>query len=270
MMKVSGIYVIVNTKNGKVYIGQTVNFSARWKTHSYNLTNGTHVNRHLQAAWNKYKPKAFKFKILEYCEVGILDEREQHYLNAYMPKDMCYNVALDVRASRRGAIISEETRRKLSKAHKGKVLSEDHRHKLSKAHKGKVLTKDHRRKIGEANKGRIVTDETRRKIGEKSKNISKETRLKMSEARKNISPETRRKLSEASKNRSTETRRKLSDANKRRPPISQETRQRLSEAQKKRPPMSAETRRKISEAATRREAQRRQQVANMPTEGLTP
>lgn len=68
----------------------------------------------------------------------------------------------------------------------GKVTSEETRQKLSEAHKGKIVSDETRRKLSEAGKGRIVSDETRRKLSEarKGRKVSDETRRKMSEARK--------------------------------------------------------------------------------------
>lgn len=98
MNNISGIYVILNKKNGKVYIGQAVDFRRRWINHKAALRNNYHGNRHLQAAWNKYGEKPFKFQKLEYCAIEQLDEREQHYLDIYMSKGLCYNIAKDVKS----------------------------------------------------------------------------------------------------------------------------------------------------------------------------
>ena len=60
-----------------------------------------------------------------------------------------------------GLYLTEEHRQKLSEAHKGipgywkgKKLYDDTKIKLSKAHKGKKLSAEHKLKIGEAHKGR--------------------------------------------------------------------------------------------------------------------
>ena len=72
---------------------------------------------------------------------------------------------------------------RISKAHKGeknhffgKHLSEEHKRKLSKAKKGKHLSEEHKRKLSEAQKG-----EKNHNYG---KQLSDETRKKMSEAAK--------------------------------------------------------------------------------------
>lgn len=96
---------------------------------------------------------------------------------------------------------------------KGKHHSEESRRKLSEAHKGnksclgkhKHHSEETRRKISEAKKGRHHSEESRRKMSEakKGKHHSEETRRKQSEALKGIkrSEETRRKISEAMKRR---------------------------------------------------------------------
>ena len=52
------IYIIENTKNGKVYIGQVgqgknTNFNTRINNHYKSLNRGKHKNKHLQSAWNQ-------------------------------------------------------------------------------------------------------------------------------------------------------------------------------------------------------------------------
>ena len=204
---VSGIYIICHVKSGKVYIGQAMDISDRWKEHERELNKGVHHNRHLQNAWNKYGADAFKFQIFEYCAVEQLNERETHYIEIYRPRGLCYN-ATNGGEGVRGHIHSDETRRKISDSKKN--ISDETRRRMSDAQKNKpppMLGKKH-------------SDETRHKLSESHKGIthSDETRRKMSEARKNISDETRHKLSEASKGNknflgkkhSDETRHKMS------------------------------------------------------------
>lgn len=64
-----------------------------------------------------------------------------------------------VRLHMKGKTLSEETRRKISEAHKGNHLSKETRNKISEAHKGKSSPR----------KGVTLSDETRRKISEAKK-----------------------------------------------------------------------------------------------------
>lgn len=196
--RIPAIYIIVNLKTNKVYIGQTSDIHRRQKDHIKSLTKGNHRNRYLQRAWNKYGEKAFKFKVLEYCSIEKLDEREQHFLDIYIPKGICYNIALDAKVPSRGAKRSKETREKIRQVNLGKTLTEEHKRKISigtKGHKG-------------ANKGGHVSPETLKKMSDaqKGKKLSDEAKKKISDSKKNMSPEYRAKLSEAAKIREAKRR----------------------------------------------------------------
>lgn len=87
----SGIYRISNTINGKYYIGSTKDFNVRFKTHLTNLKLGKHVNKHLQASYNKYGKEAFIIEPIEFVEnFNQLYNIEQQYLDK-MNKDEVYN-----------------------------------------------------------------------------------------------------------------------------------------------------------------------------------
>ena len=234
----SGIYVIHNTKTGQVYIGQTVDLRRRWLSHKSTLACNRHTNKHLQRAWNKYGANTFKFKVLEHCDIEQLDQREQHFLDVYMAKDLCYNIACDVQKPFRGAEFSAEHRRKIGDAHRGKPKSEELKRRLSELAKHRPpFSEETRRKITEANTGRPSQL--------KGRKLSEEHKSKISEGGKG------RKHSE-------ETKRKISEANKRRPPRSEETRQKISQTLKghvspnKGKKMSDEQKAKISETLKRR------------------
>lgn len=82
--KKSGVYVITNTINNKVYIGSTISgFKKRIKEHLYELIKNRHHSDHLQKAYNKYGGDSFEFSILEICHKESIIEREQFYLDKY-------------------------------------------------------------------------------------------------------------------------------------------------------------------------------------------
>lgn len=94
--------------------------------------------------------------------------------------------------------MTEETRRKISKALKGKKKpprTEEHSRKISEAHKGKKrapFTEETRRKMSDARKGKGIphTKETKEKISatQKGRKFSKDTRKKISDATKGRKP----------------------------------------------------------------------------------
>jgi len=225
----SGIYQIVNTINGKKYIGSSVNIEGRWAVHKSGLKAGKHVNAHLQNAWNKYGESIFDFRVLFYCDPEMLILYEQMCLDKFHPE---YNIAKCAAAPMLGRHFSVEAKQKMSEARKGHVVSPKTRERMSKALKGRIPwitgkhhSKETRRKISEAHEGA--------KNHNYGKRLSMETRKKLSEANKgeknpnygkHPSVETRKKLSEAvkgaknhnyGKHHSEETKRKISEGNKR-------------------------------------------------------
>jgi group I intron endonuclease len=185
MAIVSGIYIILNRKNGKVYLGKTNDLKRRIKEHHSKLNCGHHDNRYLQASWNKHGAKAFQFKILERCPLEQLDEREKHHIAIYKARGLAYNLS-DGGEGASGAIRSPETRLKMSKAQKGRTITPEARRKLSEANTGFRHTEETLAKMREVHTGKLHTEETKRKIAEshKTENLSEEYRRKLSEGAK--------------------------------------------------------------------------------------
>jgi group I intron endonuclease len=90
----SGIYKILNTVNGKVYIGSATDIKKRWRDHKWYLNHNKHHNSHLQSSWNKYGAEIFEFTILLECLVDELLEKEKEYALKYNSlNNICgYNV----------------------------------------------------------------------------------------------------------------------------------------------------------------------------------
>lgn len=83
------IYKLTNTKNNKVYIGQTKN-SLRKRiiahiTHSKNNTKSK--KHHLQFALQKYGYDNFQIDIVEVCKQEQLNEREIFWISYYHSTD---------------------------------------------------------------------------------------------------------------------------------------------------------------------------------------
>lgn len=111
-----GIYIIVNTINGKFYIGSSSDIQQRFYNHKSKLLNNIHVNKHLQSSVNKYGFENFKFDILANCPIENLDSLEQWYFDNLQPQ---YNIRKFVE-SNRGIILSENHKEKISNSMIGK------------------------------------------------------------------------------------------------------------------------------------------------------
>lgn len=85
-----GIYKITNVINDKFYIGSSIRIDARFKEHKKLLKSNKHHSMHLQNAYNKYGDENFKYEVIEICLESILAEREQYYIDTFLPE---YNIA---------------------------------------------------------------------------------------------------------------------------------------------------------------------------------
>lgn len=110
----SGVYLIRNLQNGKVYVGSATSFKIRWGNHRSDLKHGRHDNQHLQRAWVKYGEASFVFEILEGCFTSRLIEREQHWIDHYRSFDrsMGYNIS-PTAGSTLGTTRTEEVKKKI-------------------------------------------------------------------------------------------------------------------------------------------------------------
>ena len=101
----TGIYMLRNRCNGKLYIGSTTQgFAARWKDHAWRLRLGVNGCSILQAAWNKYGKDAFEFRVIEECAPKACLSREQWWIDGLKPE---YN-ACPIAGSQLGAKRSPE------------------------------------------------------------------------------------------------------------------------------------------------------------------
>lgn len=188
------IYKITNTLNGMVYIGATRKDPDKTRKRDHlKVRAPSNSNRKVREAVAEYGEDAFTFEILH---VDVPDEDLDALENTEIAKHNCvspdgYNL-MDENGSP-----CDETRQKMSEAHKGKTHSDESRRKMSENHPMK--RPEVRRKHAEAMKGKTHSEETKRKMSENSAMKRPEVRQKMSEALKGrtVSEESRRKMSES-------------------------------------------------------------------------
>ena len=81
------IYKIENVKNGKFYIGSSINYKKRFRNHIYNMRRGTHHNIHMQRTYDKYGSECFVLSLIE--ETDDLFGRERYWIDRLQPD---YNI----------------------------------------------------------------------------------------------------------------------------------------------------------------------------------
>ena len=126
-LQLSGVYLLTNTLNNKVYVGSAVKFHARFNEHIRDLTNKEHANRIIQQSWEKHGPTVWLFSALEFVsDLDILLDREEEWIGKYFDDQInCYNLCRKAR-SNLGIKRSEETKKKQSIASLGKKKSPEH------------------------------------------------------------------------------------------------------------------------------------------------
>jgi group I intron endonuclease len=170
----SGVYEIVNTVNGKRYVGSAANFANRFCVHRKFLREGNHHSKYLQRAWNKHGEPSFAFRILLICAKSNTIFFEQKAIDALNPE---YNSAR-IAGSCLGLKHSAETRAKRSvlnlgnKFCVGRIPSDLCRARVAEANRMRKGFKRSPAAIAAtaaAHRGMKRSAETRAKISEKAK-----------------------------------------------------------------------------------------------------
>jgi group I intron endonuclease len=154
----SGIYVIKNKANGKVYVGQSTQLNQRYSGHLRRIKKGTHHNEILQKSFYKYGFDNFEFSILEeVLEETLLNEREKYWIDFYggINNDNVYNLKDPLLNE-----YSEYVRKKISQSNAG----------VNNPNYGNKWTDEMKEKVSKLKKG--ITLEER--IGKEKSDFAKE------------------------------------------------------------------------------------------------
>ena len=82
-----GIYKITNLINNKIYIGQSIHITQRWKEHIQGKG-----NKELYLDIQKYSVNSFTFEIIELCPKEQLNEKESYWIKYYDSVNQGYNL----------------------------------------------------------------------------------------------------------------------------------------------------------------------------------
>jgi len=154
-----GIYKITNKKDDKIYIGQSKNIEKRWKTHKK----------------TKFPEDFFTYEIIMECDIEQLSFWEIAWITSERSAEFGYNKTTGG-TNLNSILLNEEAKAKISAANKGKpspkkgtILSDEHKIKISETLSGVKHSEEHKQKISEAMKGRKFSEEHKRKLSEAKK-----------------------------------------------------------------------------------------------------
>lgn len=151
-----GIYKITNP-NKRIYIGQSTNIEGRWLKYKQLSCKD---QPSLYSSLKKYGPENHIFEIIEECNVEQLDEREIYWGQHY---NALSEAGLNLKLGESNGYYSDETKQKMSIAHKGNqkrlgcIMSNDSKQlisvKNSKPKPKGFMSNELKKKISQSNKG---------------------------------------------------------------------------------------------------------------------
>ena len=161
MEKTFCVYMHTNKINGKKYIGQTCQKpESRWGADGKKYRTSTHFWNAIQKyGWNNFEHDV----LYENLSLQEANEKERELIAKYNTTDMSFGYNLEYGGI--NGFHSDETKEKISNAHKGKTFSKEHLKNLSKAHKGRNMGQNN------PNYGKKPSEETLRKMSDAKKDI---------------------------------------------------------------------------------------------------
>jgi group I intron endonuclease len=168
-MKIIGIYLITSP-TGRRYIGSSKDVEKRF---SYYRRLACKLQRKLYRSLNKYGVENHTFEVIYQCSFDDLYKWERFFGDQFNCVEEGLNLSLPG-YKESPAIVSQETKDKLSKKLKGRTLTEETKRKISESKKDKT----------NRNKGRKLSEDHKNKITRKDKKHSEETKKRMSESAK--------------------------------------------------------------------------------------
>ena len=160
-MKNTGyIYKIVNTVDGKIYIGKTTtSLYKRMKGHLAVAKRPRTYTSYLYNAINYYGQEAFRIELVEECSLDQIDERERYWIQKLHSQDhtIGYNIQ---EGGKGGAVRSEEyvpsvNQLKSLEAGRKRPASPLLKKILSERRRGCQVSQDTREKLRQGSLGRV-------------------------------------------------------------------------------------------------------------------
>ncbi len=155
------IYKVVNKVNGKVYIGQTINFINRKKQHIYKALKNNDNNLFYNAL-RSYGIDLFEWDIIWSGDSTLLDEMEIYFIKGLKAHRFSkeydgingYNMTIGG-GTVTGYHHTKETKAKIKGASTGRPKTDNFTEKVRLSNNNRIWSDNSRVKVSEANKGKL-------------------------------------------------------------------------------------------------------------------
>ena len=162
------IYGWINATGDPFYVGYTKCLKRRTASHRYRMNLGINLPCYNKLRKLLREGHEWIIRVIEdsLSEENVQD-RERFWIAYYRAQGIkLYNLT-DGGDGATG--FTPEQQKKMSEQRMGHPVSEETRQKISEAHKGMRFTKEHKKNLSIARRERKITDETRRKMSATSK-----------------------------------------------------------------------------------------------------
>lgn len=153
-----GAYVIREIFSGKIYFGSSKNIYKRITGHKAKIERRKHENHNLNSLMSSANVKTFELIVIFTKDRESAYSLEQHLLDQWEHPELLLNIAHDARTAMKGAKLTQEHRKNISKANTGRIISEEARAKISESRKNSPLAVAQLTTLHENSRRKVMVD----------------------------------------------------------------------------------------------------------------